>query len=344
MNVAQTKPKAEKMANVKNAAIREIIIDRCLQDSKGYTVLQILKKCNAALELRGYREVTSPNTILNDFVAISNRWHQSIVSERKGRNIVYHYRDRRFSIFKAPIGEQDIIEMYEALETLKKFESFQGFEWVEELSLNIRSKLLMGNDAKPVMAFDDNKELRGMDLFSQLHDYIRMEQPLLIKYQTYRTEKLMELSVHPYFLKQYNSRWFLIAYNEQHRCISNYAIDRILSVETVGNKFIPTDIDFTEYYDNVIGVSIMPDKEPVEVLLRVDGKQYPYLESKPLHHSQSLIETDEESNAVVSLKVIPNYELTQQILAMGSKATVIKPAELREKISGIVKEMVKNYE
>ena len=331
------------MANVKNAAIREIIIDRCLQDRKGYTVLQILKKCNAALELRGYREITSPNTILNDFVAISNRWHQNIVPERKGRNIVYHYEDRQFSIFKAPIGEQDIIEMYEALETLKKFESYQGFEWIEELSWNIRSKLLMGNDAKPVMAFDDNKQLRGMDNFATLHDYIRIQQPLAIKYQTYRSDKLMDLTVHPYFLKQYNSRWFLIAYNEQHQCISNYAIDRILSIDTVGNKFIPSNIDFTKYYSNVIGVSIEPDKEPVEVLLKIDAVQYQYVASKPLHHSQQLKETAPDGSAIVSLNVIPNYELKQQIMSLGSKAEVLQPESLRNEISEEISKLAEKY-
>jgi len=332
------------MANVKNAAIREIIIDRCLQDRKGYTVLQILKKCNAALELRGYREITSPNTILNDFVAISNRWHQNIVPVRKGRNIVYHYEDRQFSIFKAPIGEQDIIEMYEALETLKKFESYQGFEWIEELSWNIRSKLLMGNDAKPVMAFDDNKQLRGMEFFSQLHDYIRIEQPLQLKYQTYRSKDLMQLTVHPYFLKQYNSRWFLIAFNEQRQCISNFAIDRILTIETVGKKFIPTDIDFTEYYNNVIGVSFIPDEQPQEVLFEVEAIQYQYLESKPLHHSQKLKETTPDGNVIVSLFVIPNYELRQQLLSLGFKAKVLKPDKLREQMTYIAQKMNENYQ
>ncbi len=51
------------MANVKNAGIREIIIDRCLQNRDGRTVLQIMDACNDALKAHGLRPVTSANTI-----------------------------------------------------------------------------------------------------------------------------------------------------------------------------------------------------------------------------------------------------------------------------------------
>jgi len=63
------------MANVKNASIREIVIDRCLQAKGGRTVPQMMKACNEALDLHGYRLVTSPNTIREDLTTISNRWH-----------------------------------------------------------------------------------------------------------------------------------------------------------------------------------------------------------------------------------------------------------------------------
>ena len=94
------------MANVKNASIREIVIDRCLQTKGGRTVPQIMKACNEALDLQGYRLITSPNTIREDFVAIQNRWHTVIEARRSGRHIYYSYKDPDFSIFKIPLTDE----------------------------------------------------------------------------------------------------------------------------------------------------------------------------------------------------------------------------------------------
>ena len=98
------------MANIKNAAIREIIINRCLRHPGGRTVAQIMSACNKALDYHGYKLVTSENTIRADLLAISNRWHQVIDAKRIGRHIYYSYRDSDFSIFKHSLPEQYIIK------------------------------------------------------------------------------------------------------------------------------------------------------------------------------------------------------------------------------------------
>jgi len=109
------------MANVKNAAIREIVIDRCLRHPGGRTVQQIMKECNDALDLHGFRQVTSPNTIRQDFVDIANRWHQVIDCKRSGRHLYYSYRDPNFSIFKNPLSEEEVMKVYGALEVMERF-------------------------------------------------------------------------------------------------------------------------------------------------------------------------------------------------------------------------------
>ena len=100
------------MANVKNAGIREIIIDRCLQNREGRTVQQIMDACNDALKAHGLRPVTSPNTIRTDFETISDRWGKTIKCVRKGRNFIYFYEDPNFSIFNNPMSEDEIMRVY----------------------------------------------------------------------------------------------------------------------------------------------------------------------------------------------------------------------------------------
>ena len=62
------------MANVKNGAFRESIIDRCLVSRRGYSTQEIFEKVNEALHNRGDMPITSLNTIRNDILSIESRW------------------------------------------------------------------------------------------------------------------------------------------------------------------------------------------------------------------------------------------------------------------------------
>ena len=334
------------MANVKNAAIREIIIDRCLRHPGGRTVQQIMKECNDALDLHGYRLVTSPNTIRQDFVDIANRWHQIVDCRRSGRHLYYNYRNPNFSIFQNPLSEEEVMKVYGALEVMERFKGQAGFSWIEEVSAHLRVSLNMGKNPESIISYDDNAQLRGMQHFAQLHEYIRSQQPIVVEYLPYNRPEQMEETIHPYFLKQFNCRWFVLGYNLKYDKITTFALDRIISIQKAAVKFIPnTRYDFQEYYKNVIGVSIANEGQEVEeILIEVDGQQYPYVSSKPMHMSQHLVRFTENGNAIIMLKVIDNFELRQLILSYGKRMTVLKPKHLREEISKELKEILNNYQ
>ena len=331
------------MANVKNASIREIVIDRCLQAKGGRTVPQIMKACNEALDLQGYRLITSPNTIRDDFVAIENRWHVVIDARRSGRHIYYSYRDPDFSIFKIPLSEEDITKVYGALEVMERFKGQGGFSWIEELSAHLRTSLHMGKNTKSYISYDDNAQLRGMQYFAQLHEYIRAHQPIVVEYRPYLNPEVLEETIHPYFLKQFNCRWFLLGYNPKYEGISNFALDRIMAIHKADVKFIPNEkYDFEEFYKDIIGVTITDD--PVEeVLIEVDGQQYQYVSSKPMHPSQHLVRYKDNGNAIISLHVVPNFELRQAIASYGKRMTVLAPEHLVKEMKQELQEAMNNY-
>lgn len=331
------------MANVKNAALREIVIDRCLQARGGRTVQQIMKACNDALDLHGLRPVTSPNTIRADFVAIANRWHQAIDSKREGRQIYYQYRDPNFSIFNSPLSEDDMATVYATLEVVERFEGQPGFEWVEEVSAHLRTTLNMGKDPKSFISFDDNAQLKGMQHFALLHEYIRCGQPIVVEYRPYNNPERLEETIHPYFLKQFNSRWFVLGYNAKYDDITNLALDRIVNIQKANVPYIPnTEYNFEEYFKNVIGVSI-DEKTVEEVLIEVDAQQYPYVSSKPMHHSQKYVKDSPDGNPIISLKVVPNFELKQLILSYGKRMKVLAPDYLRQELVDEVSTMLEQY-
>lgn len=330
------------MANVKNGSFRESIIDRCLQSRRGYSTQEIFDRCNDALERRGELPINALNTIRNDILSIENRWHIVVEQIRSGREIKYRYEDPHFSIFNTPLNEEEIAQLTQSVSILRRFEGMPGFEWVEEMSAHLQETVSVRPE--PVIGFDENKELKGMSFFTPLFKAISEKKTIKIKYRTYRNNKVIEGVVHPYYLKEYNQRWFLFVLNDKYKDLSIYALDRIEAVEKSSAKFIPnTDIDFSHYFDNVVGVSVKSDESPQTVKIWVDKEQLPYTLSKPLHKSQTLIEEYEDGSAIIAIKVIPNFELEQLLLSFGERFEIQDPPSLREKISARIKKNLEKY-
>lgn len=88
-------------------------------------------------------------------------------------------------------------------------------------------------------------------------------------------------------MKQYNNRWFLFGFNEEFKEMSNLAIDRIISLNEINLKYrTNNEIDFEEYFEDVVGVTIRTDVPIEKVLIKVTNEVWPYIKSKPLHGSQ----------------------------------------------------------
>ncbi len=330
------------MANVKNGDYREVIIDRCLQSRRGYSTKEIFDKCNDALERRGEKTITAMNTIRNDILAIENRWHITVEQVRSGREIRYRYQDRNFSIYNTPLNEEEIAQLTQSVSLLRRFEGMPGFGWIDELSAHLQTTVSASSE--PIIGFDENKELKGMKYFTPLFKAITSKKAVKITYKSYKSDKLIESVIHPYYLKEYNQRWFLFALNDEYRKLSTYALDRIESYERSSVKYIPnTTIDFSHYFDNVVGVSVNPTEEIQTVQIWIDKEQLPYTLSKPIHKSQELIEKREDGSAVISIQVIPNFELMQLLLSFGERIEVLSPATLREEISGRIKNNLQKY-
>ena len=78
---------------------------------------------------------------------------------------------------------------------------------------------------------------------------------------------------------------------------------------------IAEDISFDadEYFDPIVGVSRPLNGETEEVVLRLSQELYPYIKTKPIHHSQK--NYDDEFKVVI--KVIRNKELEMLLNSFG---------------------------
>ncbi|MCM1312286.1 MAG: WYL domain-containing protein [Bacteroides sp.] len=331
------------MANVKNGAFREIIIDRCLQSRQGYSTMEIMRECNAALERRCEPLVTAPNTIRNDILSIENRWNIVVEPLKDGRNIKYRYKDPKFSIFNCSLNENEILQLNQAVSLLRRFEGMPGFGWVDELNAHLQSTI--NAEQKCVIGFDENKQLKGMEFFTPLFESISRKEVIKVIYQSYNEDAAKTYVVHPYYLKEYNRRWFLFALNKEYDDITIFSLDRIQEVRKISAPFIENDkVDFEHYFNEIIGVSSNKHEKLTLIVLLVSAEQLPYILTKPLHHTQEVREYLQDGNAILSIMVKPNFELIQELLSFGDRITVLEPKAIRERIKVRIENNLKNYQ
>ena len=333
------------MPKTKSAELRIKVIDQCLSDHKRkYSTAMIFQRCNEELERRDFEPITAMNSVRDDIEQIQRIYPGADVeSYREGRNIYYRYADPEFSIFKTPMKPDEIIQLTQTLRLLRRFKGMPQFDWVDEIAERLGASLKLDETTDEIVGFDENLDLEGMDNFTPLFNAIVDKQPLKLTYQSFRMDSKETVVVHPYYLKQYNKRWFLIAWNDEKDFMANYAFDRIKGIENANVPYKPTDVNFFDYFEDMIGVSKDTRTEPQTVKLWVSAAQWPYIRTKPLHGATQRLVSLDEKGAVITIEVYLNYELEQQILSFGEKVKVLDPAELKEKIIQRLTEAAKNY-
>lgn len=335
------------MAITKNPLIRYKILDSCFRNPyKKFTKELLLETLNNKLielfddesyciKLRQMQEDIA-------FMKSSEGWSIELTEEFDGKKRIFRYEDLNFSINNAPLNELELNEFKAAIQTLAQFEGIPQFEGIKEIVAKLQYD--SDKDNQSFIGFENNQDLKGMEHFSLLYNATQKQIPLEITYQDFKSEHRYTFILHPYYLKQYNSRWFLFGLNEEaDKSDWNVAIDRIVNLETSNKKFIPNkSIDWQDYFSDMIGVTKPIDSKPEEIVLHFYGITGKYMENKPLHETQKQKWINDET-LELKIKVISNYELERLILSYGESIKVIEPKYLKEIIKNRIKNNVNLY-
>jgi predicted DNA-binding transcriptional regulator YafY len=259
---------------------------------------------------------------------------------KDGKRTYYRYENRDYSINKRELTDEELNQLRTTIMTLSRYRGLPSSEWLEEVITNLECRFGLKANSRNLIDFEQNKDLKGLEHLSRVIDATINHQCLKIQYHSYR-DVHKEWIIHPYYIKQYNNRWFLFGLNDEFETLSNIALDRIVSITELETSFKENQtIDFNSYFDNVIGVTIPKDNIPIDVVLRFDEQRYPYIVSKPLHRTQRIID---EMNHIISIHVCPNKELESLIFSFGPQVEVVSPIALREQIKRKIEENLKKY-
>ena len=329
------------MATNKNARLRYEALDKCLSNfSRKYYIEDLQKACCDYLTKELSIDTTvSKRQVYADLkeMETSPTMQAPIKAYQDGQRKYYRYSQEGFSI--VDLTDDELMGLEATVNMLASFRGMPQFDWMTDIIRKLKKKYKVSETQRNILSFDSNVDLRGIDRFKELFNYIINEQPIQITYEPFGKVPF-DAEIHPYFLKQYNNRWYILGYNTDYKDISVFALDRIKKVESLTEDFIPDTLieDPFDYFFDVIGTTI-PDGKVEKVVLQFASKRYEYVSAKPIHHTQK---TD-DTNHTITIEVIPNKELEAIILGFGKDVEVLEPEHLRNEIIEIMKESCENY-
>lgn len=168
--------------------------------------------------------------------------------------------------------------------------------------------------------FEQPMNLNQFVFFDDLVFAMKNQIIIQLTHQGYYNSIEKQVLIHPLYIKQFQNRWYLIA--QVNGVFKSYGLDRIKQVVLTQQKFISTHDEAKALYQEIVGLNYA-DAPRQRILIEFAISQKPYVVSLPLHHTQKVIQENQESFQV-ELWVRPNYELQQQIQKYGSFAKVIE--------------------
>ena len=207
----------------------------------------------------------------------------------------------------------------------------------------LTESLRESKDTLNYIAFESQGDLRGIEHLRHLLFAIKYKRKISFVYQRFEAEEQKKISILPYILREYQSRWYVLGIFDKGGSLYTFGIDRIQNLEVSEEIFRPDlNINSKELFAHIIGVTYTAEKVE-KVVLSFTPRQGQYIKTLPLHTSQEIL-TDNEKELRISLEVALNYELLQKILMYGDSVQIIEPKDLVDKIKHILKASLKNYD
>lgn len=333
----------------KDALKRYRIIDRLLSDhNHDYTTDDILTRVNRECDS------VSKRMIQKDIKALEEEFGKKVVRNAAGRGTV-KYEDQSEPLFYQELTWEEEEILREVLRSIGQFDGLDNFTWLEVL----KKKLEMKDETRqiPFISFSKNDGLQiPKTLLGRLFDAISKKKVIKVTYTPFNQQP-RDFVIHPYQLKQFNDRWFLLCcplatdiYPFNPEFILTLALDRISEkFDYVENEeYFNCIVDLKARFDEIIGVTLYQDNEIEDIYFAVSPGSLDYVRTKWLHTTQ--IELDDETqrafrckypslqdHTFFSIECRENSELYARFSSYMGEVTLLEPEYMRSRMADRVR-------
>lgn len=354
------------MPTNKNAMIRYQILDELLSNRyHPRTMQELADEVNVRLldmgmePAKGKDDVVGLRCIQKDikFLQEASPWDVEIEkvpradmdsSERNHTSYALRYACPSFSIFKKQLTDDEKYLLGEVMSLLGQFDGLPEFDGLDNLkkSLDIRHSW-------QIISIEKNP-LEDKSFLGELFTAISKQWTVDLSYHTYSNPTdIKTIAFYPYLIKEYNRRWYVIGAAASDGKILTFAFDRLDAVRpNDAIPYKPYDGDFADRFGDIIGVTYRDETPTFKITFWVSDASRGYVDTKPLHESQTPIRNDVElrtqypmltGGAFYTIDVQDNYELIRELCSYGDSLLVISPESIKAKVVKRQQQMIKAY-
>ncbi len=183
--------------------------------------------------------------------------------------------------------------------------------------------------------------IKGSEYLAPVIKAISEKKALRLYYQPFYEDKPYFTDIHPYLLREYKSRWYLVALNDFKQELRTYALDRIRDIQDSDASYKDMNISADEYFRHAIGI-ISPEGDPPKIKIAVQKTQAQYMITQPWHESQN-IEEETDDEIVFSFKVHATYEFISLLMSYGKDLRILEPDSLKQRLKDQLEIMLRYY-
>ena len=328
------------MPATKNQHLRLEILDELLS-LRGWTLKELLERINH--RIGDAFDPIDKRTLFRDMKYLIEQKNAPV--HRPERKDNRYYYTQSFSLKNVPLDEDDLSSLKNAIQILRQVDSLPLISEVDDIIRKLENRVHIQTTQQPVVIqFEKHTSSSGTQYINDLMEAIKNKNVLKVRYQPYSHPEAGDRIVHPYLLKEFRNRWFLLGREGNANRVTNYALDRIKKIRPLNENYIENDLfDPSQYFNHLIGVSVPENAKPENIQIKVYKHAAPYVASKPIHLNQETLRVYKDGSILIKLNLIINYELKSMLLSYGSGLEIKKPKSLRDELAEALKKMLALY-
>lgn len=320
------------MPTNKNASFRYRVLNGCFRDgSRRWTIDRLIERVAGELDEQfGISKGISARQLKEDIHIMRSLAPRGFDAPVVCRDGAYFYDDPEFSIEKKSLNTDDVRSLTEAVSLLRQFRGLPHFQEIEAILTKIEGKTLINDPDGTIISFENTRLTRGYEYLARLHNAIRNGHALAVHYRPFHAPTDDLFTLHAYYLREYRQRWYVFGWIAEKETVYNLALDRIMRIEEVRDRYRPNRSFQPEaYFRDIVGVTRPAHAIPQRIVLRVKSETAPYLITRPIHASQQLTGS-QAAYALFEYLLIPNFEFVGEILRLADAAEILEPEDLRK--------------
>jgi predicted DNA-binding transcriptional regulator YafY len=241
----------------------------------------------------------------------------------------YEYTDPNYSLTGIALKQEEIDTITEAVDLIRIIGgsriSNQFNHAVEKLlSATVESRQSQ-EQKRTVLQTMIPPVSRGFEYFDLFYEACKERIPISILHFSYGKRTFLHTILHPFLIKEFDNRWYVIGYSEKHDAVRTFGLDRINEPLKVKKKFQAANPSEVEaYLNDVYGVFPIPEAKKETIKIWANQLATHYYQAYPLHESQQ-IQKKGSGSSEITFELIPSIELARYFLSQGNQVRILSP-------------------